>query len=76
MEEICPVDLLAQHSQQTFARYRLSCFLIGYKEKMASYHHYFNNTGSGTCTGMVEIMADPNFVNEWFASFKKLTSVF
>ena len=37
---------------------------MGYEEKMASCHHYFNNTGSAACIGMVEIVIEPNFVNE------------
>ena len=62
MEEVYPADLV-ERLQQSFLRYSLSCFLIGYEEKMASYHDYFNNTGSAACTGKVKIMAKPNLVS-------------
>ena len=48
-EEVCRADFL-EHPQQTFLKYRLSCFLMEYKENMAFYHHYFNNAGSVACT--------------------------
>ena len=63
MEEVYPADLL-EHPQQTFLWYTLYRFLMGYKEKMAFYHHYFNNTDSTACTGIVEIVTEPNFMNE------------
>ena len=44
---------------------------MGYEDKMASYHHYFNNAGSVAWTGMVEIVTEPTFMNENVASFKK-----
>ena len=73
-KEFCPADLL-ECPQQTFLRYRLSCFVMGYEEKMASDHHYFNNTVNIACTGMVEIVTEPNFMNEKVASLKKWMSV-
>ena len=64
MEEVYPVYLL-DRPQQTFMRYRLSCFLMGYEEKMASYHYYLNKTGNTACTGTVEILTEPNSMNKW-----------
>ena len=36
----------------------------GMQKKIAFNHHYLNNTGSSACTGMVQIMTQPNLVNE------------
>ena len=37
---------------------------MGYEEKMTSYYHYFNNTGIAACTAKVEIVTEPNIMNE------------
>ena len=74
-EEVCPANLL-ERPQQTFQMYNLLCFLMGYEEKVASYHHYFNITGSVACTGTAEIVAEPNFMNEDVASFKETDECF
>ena len=59
VEDIYPADLLSIHNKLFCGTYRLSCFLMECKDKMAFYHHYFTNTGSAACTGMAEIVTEP-----------------
>ena len=37
---------------------------MGYKEKMASYHYYFNNTGSAASTVTLKTVTEANIMNE------------
>ena len=71
MEEVYPVDLI-ECPQQTFHSTGWPAF--DEIQKKASYHHYFNKTGSAACTGMVEIVTELNFVMKG-CQFYKLTSV-
>ena len=63
MEEVYPANLL-EHPQQTFLWYSLYHFSMAYKAKMAFHHHYSKKSGSTACTGMVEVMTKPNFMNQ------------